>query len=93
MDLQFKILFRTVIKYFEVIFVMFVKLLNLITINVFKVAQTLFRATGSLVWLSLARLYFLRLIFLTLKWELYNQRFTLGVNLSIARLFCWIIIV
>ena len=53
MDLQFKILICTVIKYLKVILVMFVKLLNLITINVFKVAKTLLRATGRLVRLSL----------------------------------------
>ena len=67
MDLHFKILICTVIKYLKVILVMFVKLLNLITVNVFKVAQTLLRAAGSLGGLSLTRLNLLRLIFLTLK--------------------------
>ena len=67
MDLQFKILICTVIKYLKVILVMFVKLLNLITVNVFKVAQTLLRAARSLGRLSLTRLNLLRLIFLTLK--------------------------
>ena len=50
--LQFKILICTVIKYLKVILVMFVKLLNLITVDIFKIAQTLLRATWSDVGLS-----------------------------------------
>ena len=51
LHLQFKILLCTIIKYLEVILVMFVKLLNLITFDIFKIAQTLLRATGSVVGL------------------------------------------
>ena len=50
--LQFKILICAVIKYLKVILVMFVKLLDLITVDIFKIAQTLLRATWSDVGLS-----------------------------------------